>query len=304
MRAVWSFWTKPFTNHYHALWTRPIHHLFSWVISLETARRHYPRTALFTDDDGARLLVDALGLQFDEVSTDLNALSRHDPEWWALGKVWTYRAQTEPFIHLDSDVFLWDSLPQGLASAPLFVQCPDFFVSGASYYQPEVLESAVSGGGEIWLPAEWVWFRSGGSPQRGESCGIFGGHRLDFIQHYTAQAIKLLEHPDNQAGWSLMEDKISHNILFEQYLLAACVDYHRQVANSPFRDIEIKYLFDSLDEALESDHATRLGYTHLVGSAKRNPRIARRLEQRVEQDYPDYYERCLQAADSALEAVH
>lgn len=299
MRAVWSFWTRPFTDHYHATWANPIHHLFSWVISLKTVKKHYPRTALYTDDDGARLLVDKLGLEFDEVSTGLNALAAYDPAWWALGKVWTYRAQQEPFIHIDSDVFLWQPLPHDFISAPLFVQCPDFFVPRASYYKPELLESTVSRGGEIWLPAEWVWFRTSGVRQRGESCGIFGGRRIDFIQHYTNQAFKLLEHPANQPGWSFMENKIDHNILLEQYLLAACVDYHRDRATSPFRDIEIKYLFTSLDDALASDDATRLGYTHLVGTAKKNPQIITRMEQRMKRDYPDYYERC-EALDDCL----
>lgn len=289
MRAVWSFWSRPFTNHHHTYWAKPVHHLFSWVISLETAKKHYPRTVLYTDDEGARLFVDQLGLQFNEVRTDLNALASYDPAWWSLGKVWTYRAQQEPFIHIDSDVFLWQPLPHDFISAPLCVQCPDFFVPKASYYNPELLENTVSRGGEIWLPAEWVWFRTSGARQRGESCGIFGGHKIDFIQHYTNQAFKLLEHPANQPGWSLMTDKTDHNILLEQYLLAACVDYH---------GIEIKYLFNSLDDALAKDDATRLGYTHLVGSAKKNPQITTRLEQRMKRDYPDYYQRCLSAAGS------
>jgi len=300
MRAVWSFWSRPFTSHHHTHWVKPVHHLFSWVISLETARKHFSRTVLYTDDDGARLLVDQLGLQFDEVSTDLNVLASYDPAWWSLGKVWTYRAQHEPFIHIDSDVFLWQPLPPELISAPLFVQCPDFFVPNASHYKPELLESTISRGGEIWLPAEWVWFRASGARQRGESCGIFGGRRIDFIQHYTNQAFKLLEHPANQPGWSHMKEKSDHNILLEQYLLAACIDYHRDRPASPFRDIEIKYLFSSLDDALASDDATRLGYTHLVGTAKKNPHIITRLEQRMQRDYPEYYERCLEIEDAHL----
>lgn len=300
MLAVWSFWTKPFKAHHHSLWPSPMHHLLSWVLSVETARRHYPRTALFTDDEGAGLLVDHIGLPFDEVSTELNALAAHDTAWFALGKVFTYRAQAEPFIHIDSDVFLWNPLPESLTSAPVLAQSPDYFKTGLSYYQPEVLERVVSGGGEIWLPAEWVWYRSHGGLQRGESCGIFGGNRVDFIQHYSEQAIKLIEHPVNQPGWSLMQDKFNHNILFEQYLLAACVAYHRQRENSPYRDIDIKYLFDSLDQAYDSDQAEQLGYTHLIAGAKRNPDIAKRLEQRVKRDYPDYYERCLNASTDSV----
>jgi hypothetical protein len=262
------------------------------------ARKHYPRTSLVTDDEGAQLLVEQLGLEFDEVSTELNVLADHNPAWWALGKVWTYHAQTEPFLHLDNDVFLWQPLPESLTSAQVFAQCPEPFTPGASYYRPEALERSVSAGGQIWLPAEWVWYRSAGVAQRAESCGIFGGYRLDFIQYYAEQAIKLLEHPDNKPGWSLIEDEVEYNILFEQYLLSACIAYHQQRASSPYQGIEIKYLFDSLDEAFDSDRAVQLGYTHLIASAKRHQEIARLLEQRVKRDYPDYYERCIQASES------
>src|SRR5690349_4701476 len=114
MRAVWSFWTKPFRAYHRHLWTSPLHHLLAWVLSVETARAHYPRTALFTDEEGARLLIDGLKLEFTTVSTELARLQGESPDWWTLGKLWTYRAQSEPFIHIDSDVFLWKRLPPAL----------------------------------------------------------------------------------------------------------------------------------------------------------------------------------------------
>jgi hypothetical protein len=90
MRAVWSFWTKPFHAYYKGNWASEKHHLLAWVLSVETARKHYPVTALITDDDGARLLVDGLGLQFTCVSTALNALPNLEHEWFNLGKLYAY----------------------------------------------------------------------------------------------------------------------------------------------------------------------------------------------------------------------
>jgi Family of unknown function (DUF6734) len=82
-----------------------------WRRSTDCARHHYPRTALVTDDD-ARLLVDGLGLEFDSVSLALNELAGHDPSWWTAGKLVAISEQDEPFVHLDTDVFLW-SAPRG-----------------------------------------------------------------------------------------------------------------------------------------------------------------------------------------------
>jgi len=70
---------------------------------------------LVTDTEGARLLVDKLGLRFTTVMTTLTALDDADPEWWVLGKLWAYRAQTEPFVHLDNDVFLGDVMDPDVA---------------------------------------------------------------------------------------------------------------------------------------------------------------------------------------------
>jgi hypothetical protein len=67
MRAVWSFWSAPYLGYYHRLWFSERHHLLSWILSVRSAGRYYPDTWLFTDSDGARMLVDGLGLQFRHV---------------------------------------------------------------------------------------------------------------------------------------------------------------------------------------------------------------------------------------------
>lgn len=292
MRAVWSFWSAPFRAHRRRVWASERHHLLSWVLSTQSARRHYHPTVLHTDDDGARMLVDGLGLEFDEVHLSLNALQGCDPQWWSAGKLYAYHAQQEPFVHIDNDVFLWQPLAPELAAAAVFTQNPEPFTPGRSFYQPEVLEAALHGADQAWLPIEWTWYRRSGRASRGDCCGIFGGQRLDFIQHYAGQAIRLLEHPANATALRQLADKTVHMVLIEQYLLAASVEYHRAHAESGYHDIEMRYLFDSPQAAFEPGNAARLGYTHLIADAKRNPTIAGRLEARVQRDYPAYLERC------------
>ena len=281
MLGVWSFWTKPFAAYYHKMWLSEQHHLLSWVLSVETARKHYPRTSLVTDDAGARLLVDELGLEFDYVSTELNALDNHDAGFWALGKLYAYRLQTEPFVHIDNDAFIWKPLPFQLTSAPVFAQNPELFGSESTYF-PERLECALSQEGSLWLPAEWVWYRAAGVKQRGECCGILGGQNVEFINHYARQAIRLIEHPDNQAGWANL-NLTRQNTLVEQYMLSACIEFH---------GVEIKYLFPSVWDAFDPAHTRQTGFTHLVVDSKRHPEIAARVEQRIKRDYPEHYRRC------------
>jgi hypothetical protein len=293
MRAVWSFWTKPFLWRYRARWLSDKQHLLSWILSVETARRHFAETALYTDDQGAAILVDGLGLEFDHVLLDLNALKDHDPDWWCLGKTYTYRQQTKPFVHLDNDVFLWKPLPAALAGSLVIAQNPEYFADGVFHYRPEEVDYVLKGINDGWVPREWEWYRAFGQPQRGECCGILGGNAVEFIAHYADQAIRMIEHPENRPGWALLDKEINRNVHVEQYFLSACIEYHRNRPSSPFHSIDIKYMFTSSSEAYTPEHATRRGYTHLMGNIKQNPALNQRLEARVMRDYPEYYERCI-----------
>jgi hypothetical protein len=302
MRAVWSFWTRPFQAHRHRIWASEKHHLLAWVLSLETARRHFRATSLITDDDGARLLVDGVGLKFDHVSTELNALNQADPEWWCLGKLFAYRSQAEPFVHIDSDCFLWNPLPERMTSADLLAQNPEWFpYGGGPYYRPDIVESAVDSV-QGWMPEELRWYTSVGG-DGGVNCGILGGNRLDFIRHYADTSIRLAQHSSNQGAWIRLEDRIGRNLVVEQYLLAACIEYHKVRPDSPHHGLDVQYLFGSLQEAFEPERAARAGFTHLIAFAKSDPDLARRLEARVRRDFPEYYERCARYVNGDDEAA-
>jgi len=272
---------------------------FPWSLSVREASQHYPDTWLYTDDDGARFLVDKLGLSFAHVRTDLNALAGHDPDWWALGKIHTYRLQEEPFIHLDNDVFLWLPLPESLVHAALFAQNPEPFTLGAAYYKPERIESVLAGVNG-WLPDEWTWYRASRQDLRGECCGIYGGTRLDFIHHVANLAFELIEHPTNRTAISQLENKSHFIVVLEQFLPAASLEYHRSRSDSPFRDISIAYLFDSVADLFSSEHAARTGYSHLQWVHKKNLKALRLLEERLWRDDPAQFERCKRVSHALM----
>lgn len=290
-RAVWSFWSKPFQTDRKSFWFSEKHHLLSWVLSFERARQLYPATVLITDDDGVRMLIDGLGLEFATVTTELNALKTQDPDWWVSGKLYAYRSQTEPFVHLDNDVFLWKALPERMLSAPIFAQNPEYFTFGdeSAWYRPEVYKATVEST-HGWLPEEFNWYVSGRGNQP-ICCGLFGGNHVAFINYYADKAIQLVEHPQNQGALALLQRKTLDSFMVEQYFLAACVFYHQNREKSVYRDVYIECLFNSFEEAFRD--AKNAGFTHLLGGAKRNPLLAEKLERRVAKDYPERYERCL-----------
>jgi hypothetical protein len=291
MRAVWSFWSKPFYAYYGHIWCKPLHHLLAWGLSLHRARRHYPETLLITDRRGKKLLVDQLGLSFGEISTEMERLDSADPGWWALGKLLAYSIQDRPFIHIDSDVLLWKPIPRHVADSPVFTQYPEYFHDNDGHYRPSEIEGAFARN-SLELPIEWQWARSNRSYFTAENCGILGGSHTKFLRYYAESALDVVLRPENARAWSQLPDKRPYSMVVEQFFLSACVGFHRFHPASPYRGVRVQHLFSSYDEALNINCAARLGFTHLIGGTKSHPGVGWRLEERMRREDPPYFRRC------------
>jgi hypothetical protein len=294
MRAVWSFWSRPFEGEMRSRWAQPLHHFLAWRLSVTTASRHYRDTMLVTDRAGKALLVDQLGLTFTHVLTDLERLRRVDPQWWTLGKLVAYGLQDGPFVHIDSDVFLWKPLPSRVADSPVFTQCLGYLPSDR-HAGPRAIEWAFNAT-QIDLPREWRWTRSKDEGRFGlHNAGILGGTSVDFLRYYAQTAVDLVMRPEHSAAWMRSVDKIATawaSVIVEEFTLYALVEFHRTHPSSPHRRVSIEHLFPSWDAAYDPEQSAELGYTHLIGDAKANPAVGKRIEERMEREDPEYVQRC------------
>jgi hypothetical protein len=291
MRAVWSFWSKPFEAYYGRIWGKPLHHMLAWGLSVRTASRYYPETVLITDLPGKNLLVDRLGLRFSEVSTELETLNDADACWWMLGKLLSYSLQDRPFVHLDTDVFLWKPLPEYLHDAPVFTQHPEGFWANDANYHPEHIEAAFAAQ-SLKLPVEWEWTRSNRRYLPAENCGIVGGSDVNFLRHYARTAIDLILREENTAAWATLQNRQNYNVVLEQFFLSACAEFHSSLRTSRFHGVRIEHLFPTGTAPFDPGHTARAGYTHLIAGAKSHPGVGRRLEERVRREDPSYFRRC------------
>jgi hypothetical protein len=301
MRAVWSFWSRPHAAAQGWQWREPLHHFLAWGLSLQLARRHYPETALVTDTPGRALLVDRLGLAFTHVSTELDELADADPRLWALGKLVAFSVQEEPFVHLDTDVFLWRALPARLTAAPVLGQHPENFHVADDWCGARIIENAFQNAA-LALPAEWEWARSlWGRRINQVNCGIVGGTNTAFIRYYAQLALDLVLNPRHAAAWREIHDRSDLNTSIEQFTLAACTEFHRFNPASPFPGVHLRYLFPSNEAAFDRRYAERFGFTHLLAEAKHDARVADRLERRVEREDGELYRRCVAVSgDTAI----
>jgi hypothetical protein len=166
----------------------------------------------------------------------------------------------------------------------------------SDYYQLAELE-AIRRHPYGWLPKEVEWCRSVyGVHQISLNTGIYGGHRIDFIQYCAELMFEMLEHPGNKDAMANIDDKAKVAGMLEMFLPAACLEYHAVRRHSPFRTVEAAMLFDSAEQA-HSDGESRF-FTHVIGRSKSKPTFARKLESRVRSDYPRHYERCVEYSRS------
>ena len=285
--AVWSFWSLPYDNLHKRRWLDDEFHLLSWSLSVMCAAEHFDELRLVTDTDGARLLVDRLELPFTAVSTTLDGLPAGSHRWWVLGKLRAYLEQELPFLHIDSDVYVWKALPGPHQSADVIAQHPEPAPpNDTTYYKPLQLHETFTRTGGLLPECIGRYMSNGG--QTAFNVGVFGGHNLNVIHRYAHQATELITSSANDAAWQALGDPFAWSVFVEQYLLAAvCADMRGRQGG----DIDIKFVFPSQEMAFRETYARSVGYTHLIASLKRSQHLKRAVANRLRARYPDVHER-------------
>lgn len=290
MKIVQSLWSKPgkakqvnrITDINSCGWPDKKYNYLSWILSCHQLRQFYDEVELVTDQQGYELLIDKLELPYTSVSKSLDELNDYHPDLWALGKIYAYRLQDKPFIHVDSDVFIWRRFDAAMESAGLLCQSREegqgfaemyaklFFPIAQQFdYYPEVLDRSIVRHNEI----------------KAINAGILGGQDVGFYQQYTAQAFEFVDRNRHKL------DKIftsSFNLIFEQFLFRALAD-----------DAALPIRYFHADETVRALYFDYTGvpattrYIHLSGLLKKDKYLVDSLEYRVLNDYPEHYYRLM-----------
>ncbi len=267
-KIVYSLWTRPskknllesVTN-----WKSPKAHIYCLALSVLRSSEFFDEVELVTDSAGYDILK-KIKLPFTSVDLKLDEIDEAHRDFWALGKIYAYKEQEKPFIHLDNDAILWQGLPDWGLNSTLFVQNTedkDWFKGTYTKeitYCNKVLE---------YFPKNW------NITQEAFCTGIFGGNDVAFIQLYCNEVLKFLHDSKNQEGWKSIANKGSYCVVFEQYILACLAHYH---------NIDITFF----DKHLDQEKLATYGYTHIWG-AKKDDAIEEKLGTSLQQHYPEVY---------------
>ncbi|WP_298547721.1 DUF6734 family protein [uncultured Aquimarina sp.] len=276
MRIVQSFWSGGVDNFNSSYgWLSSKYHWIGWILSSYQLAKYHKNVELYTDSFGKKILIDYLNLPYTKVHVVFDDLDYHK-DLWAIGKIKTYQLQKSPFIHVDGDVFVWESIDSKFEKSPLIAQ--NLEVTTAYY-------------GEMWnniapnldFISPDIENYNNGSNNYACNMGIVGGHDISFFHEYTSKSIEFVN--KNKHIWNEI-NAFNFNIFFEQVL------FYELAMN---KKIEIDFLFNEISEDNnykgfgDFNKVPDKTYLHLLGVYKRNPSVCKAMEIYVMKYYPETY---------------
>ncbi|ELR71350.1 hypothetical protein C900_02808 [Fulvivirga imtechensis AK7] len=294
-KIIQSFWSKPFFDEQssaeeHRLkggWPSEKYNYLSWAFSCLQLRKHYNDVELFTDERGKFLLIDELGLPYTNVSTELDNLKDYRSDLWAIGKIYTYSLQNEPFVHIDGDAFLWECLPVELFEEPLIAQN----IENEPIMYGELMEKINAKFTDIPEPLRNVDITKGHI--YAINAGIIGGSDLEFFKTYTKYVFDFISKNAEHLFWI---NSGLFNCVYEQLLF-----YNLAIKNH----IKIGYLFPKVTTIPEYTKTFRLvghktSYVHTFGVNKKSKFSYMFLDYYMRTLYPEYYNRINRLTETGI----
>jgi len=93
-----------FIDKHNVLWKELA---YSQLYSAILAKKHYGNISMYTTPELANLM-DQMGFEYDEVNTDV--VSIKDFDTWSLPKLKVFKEQTQPFLHIDYDTYIFNKI--------------------------------------------------------------------------------------------------------------------------------------------------------------------------------------------------
>jgi hypothetical protein len=285
MNIIQSYWSYPQlvnrisqSSPINAGWLDVRFNLMSWTLSCLSIQRYYPEIELYTENFGKELLIDYLDLPYKHVNCSLENLHErnYNTNLWALGKMYVYQNQNSPFLHIDGDVYIWQSFSDKFISAPLVCQSLE---DGFPFYSSLINDSLKK---LEYIPQELKKCLIASERISSINAGVIGGSDIEFFQYYTNEAFKMIHLNENHNNIFNLRN---FNMLYEQVL---CF----YIANQ--KNKRISFLIDGITheypELLQFYRLpNRCKYIHVIGSAKKNNFICEQVEFRLAYEFPEKY---------------
>jgi len=280
MKIIQTFWSGEYDEKISldikAGWRFAEHNWMSWTLSAMLLRKKYEKLELYTDVRGKKILIDLLKLPYTKVHIVFDEESKIHPRLFALAKIKTYSLQKEPFIHIDGDLFLWNSFSKDLIDKEIIASNPELNL----FFNKEILE-------DMEEHFQYIPDHLNDIHKQEQifsaNAGIFGGTNLKFVREYCLMAEKIIE--KNEKCLQHVNIKLV-NMLIEQVSLF-------YLARN--KDVDITYYVSKpVEHSLYEDFwrfadVPDVSMIHPVGGCKQIPYVVYHLEKRLQMEFPSMY---------------
>lgn len=261
--ALYSFWSKPFRkNSYKKFgeFNTKEDFILSWKTSVELSSKNFNNIILCTDTWSYENLFKEINLPFTDVKIILDNILL-DTNLWSISKAYAIKEMTEPFIHIDSDVYIWKKLNENYLKSEVLVQSEEGIFDKDQY----ILYHGLN-----W---EYKYYFKGSNKYLDEfepcktdiyayNCGILGGNNVDFLKDFAENMIKICE-IYNEKPSKLYNVSVA---FLEQTLLMMMCQKH---------NIDVNILL--------KNNENQNFYTHLAGSTKKDKKLMILLSKKYNQ---------------------
>ena len=232
----------------------------SWITSVKSAKLHFKNVVLVTDTWAWDNIFSKLDLPFDEVKLTLDSIDENT-NMWAISKAHAILEMNEPFLHIDSDVYIWEALDKKYLMSNLLVQSNESSESDIQsdfYNQLEQLHLLYFNGTNVYLDNSNMSERN----IYAYNCGVVGGTDVEFLRKWAEQMIETANLIDTIIP---SIDKLGFNpsdvmVWVEQTLLMLMAEHH-MVDVSELVEIGVEQSY----------------YTHFCGNVKRDVNLMKAL---------------------------
>jgi hypothetical protein len=260
--ALYSFWSKPYKekNSFKTFgeFNNKYDFILSWSTSVRLSKENFKKVVLVTDTWAWNNIFKNLNLPFDEVKLSLDKID-HSTTIWSISKAYSILEINDPFLHIDSDVYIWKKLPDEFLDVSVLVQDSEGIHNRDQYI--------------LYLGLEWDYkkYLNGKNKYLDNSnlkdkdihawnTGIVGGNNIDFLHNWANEFIKI----------SNLYDLIISSEEYQTPYLVCFIEQTLIMLMSEYHSIKVTPILSSRNE--EQDL-----YTHLMSSSKRDREMMRLL---------------------------
>lgn len=232
----------------------------SMALSCLLLKRHFNSVSLYCNDIIGDLMTNIIKIPYDKVVITPNYMDKYAGcNLWAYPKVYTYSLQDNPFIHVDTDFFMFSSPSTNILTSELIGQNIEY---DDQMSNRNTMDRLLNAG--VRFPS-WVIEEYENNPiLRVVNAGVLGGRNISFFKEYVEVINEFIS--DNLSILRTLSDGFVNSI-YEQFFFYILAKKH-QLNTGYFT--EGNYLSTTFNWLpIDWGYSPKRGYMHILAGLKR-----------------------------------